>query len=89
MIQLRGEQTFIRSPRTVQRQFNGLPDRFPIRLGGDHGSALGTAAGKDLPAVGGSHSLSEAMDFGSVTLSGLIGTQHVVTPPMVEYAQQL
>ena len=39
-------------------------------------SALGTAAGKDLAAVPGSHSLSEAVDFGSVTLSGLIGTQH-------------
>ena len=57
--------------------------------GGNDGSALRAAAGKDLPTVGGSHSLSEAVDFGSVTLSGLIGTQHVVTPPMVNYAQQL
>ena len=46
--------------------------------GGNDGSALRAAAGKDLPTVGGSHSLSEAVDFGSVTLSGLIGTQHGV-----------
>ena len=37
-------------------------------------SALGTTAGQNLAAVGGSHSLSEAMHLGSVTLSGLIGT---------------
>ena len=38
------------------------------------GTALGAAASQDLAAVGGSHSLSEAMHLGSVTLSGLIGT---------------
>ena len=56
------------------------------RSGGELCSALGTAAGKNLAAVGGSHSLSETMDFGSVALLGLIGTNscHFSTPPVVE-----
>ena len=47
-------------------------------------SALGTTTGQDLAAVGSSHSLSEAMNFGSVTLFGLIGTNscHIDTPPV-------
>lgn len=91
IIRLRGEQMV--HPFTPNDYGNeyGLPDRslvvgradaarrHPIlRLRGDDGSALCTAAGKDLTAVGGSHSLSETVDFGSVTLSGLIGTQHGV-----------
>ena len=44
------------------------------RLRGQLRSALGAAAGKDLAAVGGSHSLAEAVYFGSVELLGLIGT---------------
>ena len=51
-------------------------------------SALGAATGEDLAAVGGSHSLSEAMHLGSVTLSGLIGTQHLRVHLLLDYAQQ-
>ena len=42
------------------------------------GTALGAAASQDLTAVGGSHSLAESMNLSAVTLSGLIGTQHLV-----------
>ena len=45
-------------------------------------SALAAAAGKDLAAVSGSHSLPEAMDLLSVELLGLVGTlRHLYTPP--------
>ena len=54
------------------------------KLGRQLSSALGTTASQDLAAVGSSHSLSEAMNFGSVTLFGLIGTNscHIDTPPV-------
>ena len=47
------------------------------------GTALGAAASQDLAAVGGSHSLAEAMDLLAVELLGLIGTFrcHPETPP--------
>ena len=53
------------------------------RLRGQLGSALGTTAGENLTAVGGSHSLAEAVNLGSLTLLGLIGTNsgHFLTPP--------
>ena len=38
------------------------------------GVRIGAATGEDLAAVGGSHSLSETMHFGSLALLGLIGT---------------
>ena len=45
-------------------------------------SALAAATGKDLAAVSGSHSLSEAMNFLAMELLGLIGTlRHLYTPP--------
>ena len=47
-------------------------------LGGQDSSAFGTAAGKNLAAVSGSHSLAESMNFSAMALSGLIGTQHLV-----------
>ena len=37
-------------------------------------SALGAAAGQDLTAVGGGHSLPEAADLRAVALLGLVGT---------------
>ena len=48
------------------------------------GAALGAAAGQNLAAVGGSHSLAEAMDLLAVELLGLIGTfrSHFETPPV-------
>ena len=49
-----------------------------LHLGGQLYSALGTAAGQNLAAVLSGHSLTEAMDLGSVALLGLIGTQHGV-----------
>ena len=47
------------------------------------GTALGAAASQDLAAVGGSHSLAEAMDLLAVELLGLIGARssHFVLPP--------
>ena len=47
---------------------------FDRRSSGQLCSALGTTASQDLAAVGGSHSLSETMHFGSLALLGLIGT---------------
>ena len=45
-------------------------------------SALVAATGKNLAAVSGSHSLSEAMNFLTMELLGLIGTlRHLYTPP--------
>ena len=54
------------------------------RLRGQLGSALGTAAGENLTAVGGSHSLAEAVNLLAVELLGLIGTFrcHFETPPV-------
>ena len=46
----------------------------PLCLVGQTGAALGAAAGQDLAAVGGSHSLAEAVDLLAVQLLGLIGT---------------
>ena len=46
-------------------------------------TSLGTAAGKNLAAVGSSHSLPETVDLGSVTTAGLIGTLHIGTPPVI------
>ena len=37
-----------------------------------------TTASQNLAAVGGSHSLTETVDLGTMTLAGLIGTLHVV-----------
>ena len=37
-------------------------------------AALGATTGQDLAAVGGSHSLAEAVDLLAVQLLGLIGT---------------
>ena len=41
-------------------------------------AALCTAAGKNLAAVGSSHSLTETVNLGSVATAGLIGTLHGV-----------
>ena len=55
------------------------------RLVGKTSAALGAATGQDLAAVGGSHSLAEAVDLLAVELLGLIGTFrcHVETPPVI------
>ena len=46
------------------------------------GAAPGAAAGQNLAAVGGSHTLAEAVHFGTLALLGLIGTLHAGTPPV-------
>ena len=55
---------------------------------GQNLAALGTTAGKNLAAVCSSHSLAETMDLCAVTLSGLIGTQHLRVHLLLDYAQQ-
>ena len=47
-------------------------------LVGQAGAALRTAAGQDLAAVGGTHTLAESVLLGTLTLLGLIGTNHRV-----------
>jgi len=47
-------------------------------LGRQNLAALGTTAGKNLAAVGSSHSLTETVNLAAVTAAGLIGTLHVV-----------
>ena len=50
--------------------------------GGQNLAALSATAGENLAAVGGSHSLAEAMNLGAVTTAGLVGTLHILTPPV-------
>ena len=50
-----------------------------LRSGRQDLAALGTAAGKNLAAIGSSHSLAETVDLGSMTTAGLIGTLHEYT----------
>ena len=45
-------------------------------------AALGAAAGEYLASIGGSHPLTEAVLFGALALFGLIGTEHLHTPPV-------
>ena len=45
---------------------------------GQAGAALGAAAGKNLPAVGGPHPLAETVLLGALALLGLIGTEHAI-----------
>ena len=60
-----------------------------LRSGRQDLTALGTAAGKHLAAVGSSHSLAETVNLGAVTAAGLIGTLHSGTPPVkITYARQ-
>lgn len=49
-----------------------------VFLVGQAGTALSAAASQYLAAVRGSHSLSEPMDFASLSLFGLISSQHIV-----------
>ena len=46
----------------------------PSLLVGQTGTALGAAASQDLTAVGGGHSLAEAVNLLAMQLLGLIGT---------------
>ena len=44
-------------------------------------AALSAAAGEHLAAVSGPHPLPESVDFSALTFFGLIGTEHLHTPP--------
>ena len=53
-------------------------------------AALCTTASQNLAAVSGSHSLTETVDLGTMTLGGLVGTLHVCTTPFkITYARQV
>ena len=56
---------------------------FSIQMGlvGQFFSALSASSLEDVSAVGSSHSLSEAVLFFSLTLFGLIGSEHDLAPP--------
>ena len=49
---------------------------------GQASAALGTTAGEHLAAILRGHSLAEAVLLGALTLLGLIGTEHCMTPPL-------
>ena len=53
------------------------------KLGGQNLAATCTTTGQNLTAVGGSHSLAETVNLGTMTLGGLVGTLHYVSPPIV------
>ena len=44
-------------------------------------AALGAAAGEHLAAIGRPHTFAEAVLLGALALFGLIGTEHLHTPP--------
>ena len=51
-------------------------------------TAAGATTSENLSSVSSSHSLAETMDLCAVTLSGLIGTQHLRVHLLLDYAQQ-
>ena len=55
---------------------------------GQASAALGAAAGQNLTAVAGGHSLAEAVLLGALALLGLIGTEHCMTPPFCKIRRQ-
>ena len=58
-----------------------MTDALSVTSMGQASTALGTAASQHLTAVAGGHSLAEAVLLGALTLLGLIGTEHCMTPP--------
>ena len=64
-------------------------ERNSVGLSRQNLAALCTTASQNLAAVSGSHSLTETVDLGTMTLAGLIGTLHVVyTSYKITYARQ-
>ena len=53
---------------------------------GQASATLSAAASQHLAAVSGGHSLAEAVLLGALTLLGLIGTEHCMTPPFRNFA---
>ena len=73
----RGEQPF--APRRLPFSYERWPAM--IQLAKLHSSrqnltAFSTATGKNLAAVGSSHSLPETVNLGTMTAAGLVGTLH-------------
>ena len=58
-----------------------MRDALSVTSMGQASAALGAAASQHLTAVSGGHSLAEAVLLGALTLLGLIGTEHCMTPP--------
>jgi hypothetical protein len=58
------------------------------RSGGQNLAALRAARGQNLAAVAGSHSFTEAVNLGTLTLLRLIGTEHCMTPPNIKIRQE-
>ena len=60
-----------------------------VLSGGQDLTTLCAAASQNLVAVGGSHSLTETVELGTMTIAGLVGTLHLDTPPINNsYARQ-
>ena len=79
---------FLRMLRRGGRIAPSAPIKMPYsvsrsRLVGETGAAPGTAASQHLAAICGSHALTEPVLLGALTLLGLIGTNHVGTPPVL------
>ena len=55
------------------------------QLGAQLGAASCATAGQDFATVAGAHALTEAVLLLALTLFGLIGTDHVLTPPDRSY----
>ena len=70
-------------------------ERLPIVVTHEHAlrrqnlTTLCATAGKNLTAIGSSHSLAETVNLGSVATAGLIGTLHIwYTSCQITYARQ-
>jgi len=59
-----------------------MRDALPPSSDGQAQTALCTTASQNLAAIGSSHSLTETVHLGALTLLGLIGTEHCMTPPL-------
>ena len=70
----------ISSPAPVRHDILLSP---ALKLQADADTALRAAASQDLAAVGGSHTLTETVHLGAMTLLGLIGTNHADTSYIV------
>ena len=58
-----------------------MRDALSVTSMGQASATLSAATSQHLAAVAGSHSLAETVLLGALTLLGLIGTEHCMTPP--------
>ena len=65
------------SSREKEALLKRTPTKVGISLQGKDLAASGAAAGQNLAAVAGGHSLAEAVDLASLTLLGLVSSQHL------------